>query len=277
MKRILSLILMSIMLAGCTGGVKNSDKPRIYTSFYSVYSLTKTVAGDKADIINLMPQGMEPHDFEPTAADIMKLSKSDMLIYNGSGIDDWAADIEKTLDEPIKVTRLYPAPDRDDPHTWLSFENVYNELDTICEALCEIDAANAELYKENKDDYEKKLKELQAQFENAGFGGKKMFVTHGAYGHLCRELGMEQVALEGIWDLSDPSPAKMAQVIADIKESGAKCIFYDPYEGDDTALAAADEAGIEAIPLSAFETDDKNRDYYTVMSENLEQMKKGLK
>ena len=95
MKRILSLILMSIMLAGCTGGVKNSDKPRIYTSFYSVYSLTKTVAGDKADIINLMPQGMEPHDFEPTAADIIKKSETvkegllSITIISGLSFEAW--------------------------------------------------------------------------------------------------------------------------------------------------------------------------------------------
>ena len=278
MKKLLCLIpiMITLLLSACTEKAENSGEPEVYTSFYAVSDFTKTVAGDLVDVINLMPQGMEPHDFEPTATDITKLTKSDLFIYNGGGIDDWADSIIDTLPDTVAVTRLYDT-ENTDPHTWLSFKNAYAELDTICKALSDIEPQNKASFEANRDSYIKKLEELQNEYQNAGFGGLKMFVTHGAYGYLCEELDIEQIALEGISGESDPSPAQVAQVVDDIKKSGAKCIFYEPLEGDKTAQAVANEAGIIALPLSTFEADNENRDYYTVMSENLEQMKKGLK
>ncbi|MBQ7572855.1 MAG: zinc ABC transporter substrate-binding protein [Clostridia bacterium] len=278
MKKLLCIIpiMIVLLLSSCADKTNNSGKATVYTSFYAVSDFTKTVAGDLVDVINLMPQGMEPHDFEPTATDISKLTKSDLFIYNGGGIDDWADSIIDTLPDTVAVTRLYDT-ENTDPHTWLSFKNAYAELNTICNALSDIEPQNKAVFEANRDSYIKKLEELENEYKNAGFGGLKMFVTHGAYGYLCEELGIEQVALEGISGESDPSPAQVAQVVDDIKKSGAKCIFYEPLEGDKTAQAVANEAGVIALPLSTFEADDENRDYYTVMSENLEQMKKGLK
>lgn len=87
---------------------------------------------------------------------------------------------------------------------------------------------------------------------------------------------MEQVALEGVQGESDPSPSQMAQVVDMIKVDGAKGIFYDPNGSDKTAAAVADEAGVLSLELCTFETDSENRDYLTVMSANLQELKKGL-
>ncbi|MBQ8300392.1 MAG: zinc ABC transporter substrate-binding protein, partial [Clostridia bacterium] len=163
-----------------------------------------------------------------------------------------------------------------DPHVWLSFDNAKAQLGAICTALSEKDSENAPDYKARLDEYISKLDALKSEYENAGLSGKKIFVTHGAYGYLCSDLGMEQIALEGISGESDPSPAQMAKVVDEIKAEGAKCIFYDPLEGDKIALAVAQETGIEALPLYTFEGDSENRDYLTIMTLNLEQLKKAL-
>ena len=159
---------------------------------------------------------------------------------------------------------------------WLGLKNAKAQLEAVSGALSEADNANAQKYAERLAEYLEKIDALETEYKNAGLSGKKLFVTHGAYGYLCDDFGMEQIALEGISGDSDPSPAQMAKIVDEIKAEGAKCIFYDPLEGDKMANAVAKEAGIEALPLYTFEGDSEDRDYITIMQTNLEQLKKSL-
>lgn len=279
MKKLLPIIMiLSLFLSSCGKVEEKSDKPQVYTSFYAMYDFARTIGGDDIDLYNVVPTGTEPHDFEPTAADMAKLSKADVFIYNGMGIDEWAEKVADTLPENVSILRTTEeiSTDGSDPHVWLSLKNAKAQLEAVSGALSEADSANAQKYAERLTEYFEKIDALETEYKNAGLSGKKLFVTHGAYGYLCDDFGMEQVALEGISGDSDPSPAQMAKIVDEIKAEGAKCIFYDPLEGDKMANAVAKEAGIEALPLYTFEGDSEDRDYITIMQTNLEQLKKSL-
>ena len=101
MKKILPLIAtLSLLLSACENVSEksaDSDKISVYTSFYAMYDFAKTIGGDKADVKVLCPVGTEPHDYEPTAADMAKLSQADVFIYNGMGMEHWTESIEDTL------------------------------------------------------------------------------------------------------------------------------------------------------------------------------------
>jgi zinc transport system substrate-binding protein len=102
------LFIFSLFLVGC-GQEKQTTSPEepakeaiaqtknllVYTSMYPIYDFTAKIAGDRAEVINLVPPGAEPHDYEPSAKDLVRLSESDVFIYNGSGMELW---IEKVLD-----------------------------------------------------------------------------------------------------------------------------------------------------------------------------------
>ena len=72
-----------------------TDNLVVYTSMYPIYDFTKKIAGERAEVINLVPPGAEPHDYEPSAKDLIQLSEANVFIYNGSGMELW---IEKILD-----------------------------------------------------------------------------------------------------------------------------------------------------------------------------------
>jgi zinc transport system substrate-binding protein len=77
-----------------------ADKPaaetlEIKTSFYPMYEFTRHVAGELAHVENLVPAGMEPHDWEPTPQDMAAISEADVLVYNGAGMEGW---VEQVLD-----------------------------------------------------------------------------------------------------------------------------------------------------------------------------------
>lgn len=271
-------ILMILFLTACTPMEKTSDNITVYTSFYAMNDFVHTVGGTDIVYHSIVPTGTEPHGFEPTAADMAKLSEADLFVYSGLGIDSWVEDVVSGLPKGVSVVCAseHVEADGNDPHVWLSLSNAKEQLNTICDALSVVDEKNFEKYRQRLKEYTEQIDELKAEYTNAGFEGKKLFVTHGAYGYLCAELGMEQIALEGTAGESDPSPAQMAEFVEMIKAEGVKYIYYDPLEGDKTALAAAKEAGVDILPLCTFESDAEHRDYISVMRENLEQLKQML-
>lgn len=279
MKKILLAVLSALLLTSCGGVVYKTETPVVvYSSFYAMDSFVKTIGGENIVHHSIVPLGSEPHDFEPSAKDMAKLSDADLFVYSGGGIDDWVKDVASELPENVSVVCASEQVETDgnDPHVWLSTSNAKKQLQTICDALSVVDEDNFESYRQRLAEYTEQIDELEAEYRNSGFEGKKLFVTHGAYGYLCAEFGMEQVALEGISGESDPSPSQMAQMVEEIKASGAKCIFYDPLEKSKLADAVASEAGIQTAPLYTFEGDAEHRDYVETMALNLEQLKKGL-
>ncbi|QQZ59241.1 zinc ABC transporter substrate-binding protein [Paenibacillus sonchi] len=70
-----------------------TDKLNIKVSFYPMYEFTKNIVGDLADVETLIPAGIEPHDWEPTAQDMAEISAADVLVYNGAGMEGWAQQV----------------------------------------------------------------------------------------------------------------------------------------------------------------------------------------
>ncbi len=77
---------------------KENDRLEVYTSFYPLYDFAVKIGGDKVKVINLVPAGTEPHDWEPATTDILSLEKADMLIYNGAGMEHWVDQVSASLE-----------------------------------------------------------------------------------------------------------------------------------------------------------------------------------
>ncbi|MDU4046699.1 MAG: zinc ABC transporter substrate-binding protein [Peptoniphilus harei] len=103
-KKILFLLVGIVLFSGCSkaGETKDAAKTvekkeglKVYASVYPMYDFAKKIAGDKLDVEMLMPQGTEPHGWEPDTDTIKNLENADMLIYNGAGLEDWT---DKVID-----------------------------------------------------------------------------------------------------------------------------------------------------------------------------------
>lgn len=104
-------LILSMFLSACSPQSETTNAPKpekaesqqnekleVYTSFYPVYDFATKIAGDRANVVNLVPPGAEPHDFEPTAKDVIKISESDIFIYNGSGFEAWVDKVLESID-----------------------------------------------------------------------------------------------------------------------------------------------------------------------------------
>nr|WP_042196775.1 metal ABC transporter substrate-binding protein [Paenibacillus camerounensis] len=79
--------------AAANASADSLGKLDIKVSFYPMYEFTKNIAGDLADVELLVPAGIEPHDWEPTAQDMARITDADILIYNGAGMESWTGQV----------------------------------------------------------------------------------------------------------------------------------------------------------------------------------------
>lgn len=283
MKKLFAIILAAILpICGCSAK-KDSDKMQVYTSFYAMYDFAKLIGGDKADIYVLCPVGSEPHEFEPKTSDMAKLSEADVFVYNGLGMEAWAEKTVQSINNPdlavVEASKDIPFVAEDyDAHVWLDPDNAVKEMENIKDAFCEKDSANAEYYTANFNSCREKAEELKNDFLNTakGFKTNNIVVSHAAFSYLCSAFNLNQTALDGPQGESDPSPAKMAETIDFIKTNNIKYIFAEALDTTKTIETAAKETGAEILVLNPFEGDTENRDYFTVMEENLNSLKKAL-
>src|SRR5688572_18757842 len=71
-----------------------NEKIAVVASFYPLYEFASRVGGDRVEVSSLVPVGIEPHDWEPSLQDRLRVQSASMLVINGAGFESWAGDLE---------------------------------------------------------------------------------------------------------------------------------------------------------------------------------------
>lgn len=98
-------LLFSCFLTACGKNSSNDGKAIIYTSFFPIYDMTKTIAADTLDVRCFMPLEQEPHLWEPSPKDMKKLAKAKLLIVNGANMEPWVDTVKENLPN-LKILKL---------------------------------------------------------------------------------------------------------------------------------------------------------------------------
>jgi len=316
LKKVLYIVLVFFLfsLVGCKGPTLvennisvNSDKIQVYTSFYPLYFAVQEIAQNKVDVYSIIPNGVEPHDYEPTIKQMIKVENADLFIYNGAGMEPWGDKISDTLKEKnipvinasehveLREIGIHNHHHEDnlneeghfheayDPHIWLNPINMDKIGMSIMEQLCIIDPDNLAFYKENYEDFSMKLKEIDKQYTNDLKKRNKssFLVSHDAFGYLADRYGLEQISVLGITPNEEPTSKTLKNLINLVNEGKFRYIFLEVLASPQTVEMLAEEANIEILvlnPISGLtEEQQRNGDnYYTIMKENLENLKKEL-
>lgn len=278
MKKFSTLTLIMLLIFSCSGQ-KKSDKLTIYTSIYPIYDFTKKITGNKiTNVYNIISNGEEPHHFELTPQDMVKISKADLFIYNGGGIETWIDKAKDGVQETIFVDASSNIENELDPHFWLSPEKAKIQMENIKNAIIEIDPDNAEYYEANYNLYVSKLEALDSKIRNSleHITNRYLVVTHPAFGHFCKDFNFEQIPIA-----KDEADLKgMVDVINIIKENDIKAIFYEESSSKKIADSISTETGVSVLSLNPMEvvilTNDNNVDYFSIMEDNLTSIVNGL-
>lgn len=294
MKKLLTLLCTAICVTGVTscGLPEKDDKISVYASFYAMYDFAREIGGDKISLHNICPTGTEPHDFEPTARDMASISEADVFIYNGLGMESWTDSVLNALGESDLIAvntsentdvseEHYVSPDHDahsDVHIWLNPRNAYLQMESIADALTKADPANSDYYAERLKICKEKTDALIGDYEKASgdFRTTDIITSHEAYSSLCEAFSLTQIALNGADNSHDPTPARLAEITDYIKANNIKYVFAEPLGTSSVVETVADDTGCKILILDPFEGNTEDKDYFTVMYENLDALKTAL-
>ncbi len=275
------IILFSSFILNCNknNDKGSSDKPQIYTSIYPIYDFTKKIGGEKISVYNMTKAGVEPHDFEITSKDMANLSKADLFIYNGGGMEHWVNTIKEALDiKYIDASSNINENDLD-PHFWLSPINAKIQMENIKNGLAKIDFENENYYESNYNLYANRLSELDYKIKNSlsNLKNRNLVLTHPAFGHFCKEYSLNQIAIAR----DEADPKAMADIITFIKNNNVHAIFYEEFSSSKLVDSIAKETGIKILTLNPIESlseedIDAGEDYFSTMEKNLISLSNGL-
>lgn len=280
---ILLLLLPALMLSASGSSERVEEgKLSVVASFYPMYDFACKIGGDKVSVYNLVPSGTEPHDWEPSTRDLVRLESADLFIYSGGGMEHWVEDVLSSLESEDLIVceaSVGVALIGEDPHIWLDPEMAALQLENIAAALTLADGANAEYYQEQLEKWRSEFLDLDEEYQRAlaPLPSRSFVTSHAAFGYLASAYGLEEVAIEGLEPDGEPDPARLAEVTDFVRESGIKVIFSEELASDKSASVVAGETGAEVMTLSPLEglsNEDLKRgaDYLSVMRENLEKL-----
>lgn len=271
---------------------KKDEKIKVYASIYPIYDFAKNIGKDKIDLNLIVPNGQEPHDFEPDNKDIKALENADVFIYNGAGLESWSDKVLKSLNNKDLVSViasdgveiLHESDDEIDPHVWLDPKNAIIEAENIKDAFIKADSKNEEFYTNNFNEYRDKLEKLNEDFSEklSNIKDNKIVVSHMAYGYLTKSYNLEQIGIEGVNAESEPDAKTMAKIVEIVRENNIKVIFTEDIVDPKIAGTIANEARIKTEFLNPLESlteeEIKNDDdYISIMTSNLNKIYEALK
>lgn len=322
--RAIILSLMVLLTVACQSTSQNSTsttqsssnqtkKMSVVTTFYPVYYMTKTIAGDAADISMLVSGSVDAHDFEPSAKHMTEIASAKLFVYSSDVMEPWVKKVADGLGSNKKVTFVssgkdvsfiksahnhdhdheHDGDDHDhdhgseahkhshdhetDPHIWLEPSVAKQQVNAIATALIEADSQNKAVYEKNRDTLLEKLDGLAKEYDQAFANAKqKVFATqHAAFGYIANKYQLEQLSVSDLLD-KEPTAQDIARVVSEIKEHKLSTIYVDPSTSKAVVNTVAKEAGVSTDYLYTMESQVENMDYLQLLKANLEALKKSV-
>ena len=297
--------LVSALLLASTTAFSNMT---VTTTIYPLYNIAKEIGGDKIKLQNLIPFGVEAHGFDPTPADMAKLSKSDIFITSSDSMEHWKDKIVKSLkieqkvfdmSEHVKLRTLQEDNDEHhedekdkkghkhehehdgiDPHYWVSLNNYILMTETITKLFIEKDSTNKDFYIQNSNNYLTKVKALKEKYDlsMATCTNKKILVNHDAFGYFADDYGVKQYSISGMSPEDKPSAKQISELINLVKNEKINTVFFEEFASPKVAQTIAKAANVKIDTLRPGENISKEENkrgygYLQIMEDNLEKLK----
>lgn len=256
----------------------DNSKLQAISSFNPLHEFSQIVGGEKIDVTLLVPVGVEPHDWEPTIKDVQQMHKSDFIIINGIGFENWVDNlIENNYQGTIVDTSKKIPIKETDPHIWLNPVFAINQVGNIALAFSNSDPENGEYYMANAAKYSEKLHSLDSKIRTDLTDCKHDFIAfHDAFSYFADEYDLNQHTIVATTNSHGEVTAKtLENVITTARELNINVIFSEETVNTKTSQIVANEIGGKVLVLSPLEIVSKDN-YISKMTQNLENLKEAL-
>lgn len=315
-----AVLLMSIILAGCAGTSTTDDgKLNVVCTNFPAFDFVMNIAGEdneKIEVTYLLEKGVDMHNYQASAEAIAQIMMADLCIYVGGESEKWIDDVlAKASAKEVRSVRFMDEVELKhevikegmeheheeghdeheheqsctyDEHVWLSLKNAAEMAETVCVTLTELDAENAETYRENADKYIKELAELDAEYQKLVAGavtGVIIVADRFPFLYLADDYGIEYyAAFPGCSAESEAGFETIAFLAEKVKEYGVPVVFKMETSNGSLAKTVINAAGNNNVKIGTLDSmqsvsKEKIKDGYSyifAMKNNLLALKEAL-
>jgi zinc transport system substrate-binding protein len=253
--------------------------------------MAKAVGGEYVTVSTIIPDGTEPHDFEPKAKDLVALNAAQVFVYNGFDLEKWVPETVQAAqnsalvtvnasDGIVPITLGTGADGKEglDPHVWLSPKSAEIEARNIASAFAKVDSAHADMYAKNADAFVAALESLYTEYSGkiTAAKGRTILTGHAAFAYLCRDFGLTQNSVEDVFASSEPNAQQLAGLVDFARKTGIKTVFAEEMASPAISKTLADEVGAKVKTIYTMESAEDGKSYLDRMSDNLEEISRSL-
>lgn len=246
--------LLVLGATGCSPATKQgAGLPVIVATSSQTADFVRFIGGDAVKVYSVVKPGVDPHEYEPTPADLTTIRTAAVVVTNGVGLEPWFAKV-RAASPPTGVVVI--ASDgvvlrSGDPHVWHDPANAKIMVTSIAAALGKALPDKNATFTANLTAYIAQLDQLDADItaQVASLTNRKLVTNHDAFGYFIDRYGFEFVgAVIPSFDTATELSTNDVQVLVKkIRALGVKAIFSESSLPPKTAQAVATEAGVKVI------------------------------
>ncbi len=261
---IASLLGLAIGMAGCAGrpaphapgdasGAGNG-RIAVVTTISTLESFVVGVGGDRVHVTSIVPVGASPETFEPTPQDVATLSRAQLLVENGAGLETWLDRLLRNAGSPN--LRVVVCADglpikNDNPHLWMDPQFAKHYVLKIRDGLAAVDPKDAKLFAANAARYNARLdqltRDIQKRIETIPPSQRYMIVFHNAWQYYNDRFGITTLGFVERNPGQEPNPQAIAGLVDLAKQHGVRAVFSEPEYSPKLLHAIAQGAGIDVV------------------------------
>lgn len=253
----LALAVFTVLHTGVAAAV---EKISVAVTILPQAYFVERLGGKYVDVRVMIPQGVSPESYEPTAQRLIAFSRARIYIKIGQNVFPAEKKFLRILSEKSAFVKVIGFPEDikqipDDPHVWLSPAAVKKLAPKISQAIIGMDPRNKSYYENNLSLFLKDIEgmEIQIKTKLAGKEGGSFLVFHPAWGHFAAEFGLKQIAIEK--EGKQASALHLRRIVEEAKEKRIDVIFVQRGFDSKGARSVAQEIKGRIIEVDPLEKD----------------------
>ncbi len=291
-KIFIAIMLLPLMVCSCST-IKRSEKLTVVATLFPQYDFCRWILGDDADVILLLPAGMESHNYQPSVNDIKKATDADLFVFTGENMEPWAQKIaqnaKNALDASTGIELCAHEHEEEnehhheeDPHIWTSPFYAQKMIENILEYVITLDSKNAQKYTDRAEEYIKSLKELDQAFFEACKDKQGVILCHGgrfSLTYFAKRYNLNFIcAFDSCASHAEPGAQKVAYLVNTLSAQSKKYVFYEELTSPRVAKTISEETGAQMLLLHSCHNVSKKElndgvTYLSLMQQNLQNLK----
>ncbi|WP_433796867.1 metal ABC transporter substrate-binding protein [Actinoplanes sp. CA-252034] len=266
--------------AGSAGSASGGPKLAVVATTPEIADFVRNIGGSDVAVTQIIKPNVDPHDYEPTPADLQAIASAKLIVKNGVGLEEWldrtieSAGFTGTVVDSSQGVTLREGGHHEedegehageegehageegeehDPHIWHDPRNAKIMVTNIQKGLATADPAKADAFGKNLAGYTAQLDELDAgnaaAWQRIPADQRRLVTNHDAFGYYVARYDLQFVGsvIPSMDTSAELSAKQLTDLVAKIRATGTKAIFAESSLPPRTAEALARQAGVKVV------------------------------